>query len=128
MIKRMVSVLFACLFCVLSFGAAFACTSSEIDVSGNGSDCQTSKFELTTTSLEANDTFKFSISAEGTFYVDCGDGGTLSGTNASGKTISKNTNFSVTYTCTWTTAGAHTIKFGGAATEYSVVGFYDLEK
>ena len=102
--------------------AVAACASNQIDVAGNGSNCVDSKFELTTTSLSASDTFKFAISAEGTFYVDCGDGGTLSGTGTSGKTISKSTNFSVSYTCTWTTAGAHKIKFGGAATEYSTVG------
>lgn len=106
----------------MSNAAGAACASNQIDVAGNGSNCVDSKFELTTTSLSASDTFKFAISAEGTFYVDCGDGGTLSGTGTSGKTISKSTNFSVSYTCTWTTAGAHKIKFGGAATEYSTVG------
>ena len=61
------------------------------------------------------------MAAKGTFYVDCGDGGTLSGTNASGKTISKSTNVSSTYTCEWASAGAHTIRFGGVATEYPVL-------
>lgn len=106
----------------MSNAAVAACASDKIDVAGDGSNCVDSKFELTTTSLSASDTFKFAISAEGTFYVDCGDGGTLSGTGTSGKTISKSTNFSVSYTCTWTTAGAHKIKFGGVATEYSIVG------
>ena len=119
----MFSAVFACLFVAFMSGAAVAaCASNEIDVADNGSNCQTSKFEVTTTSLVANGTFKFAISAEGTFYVDCGDGGSLSGTGASGKTISKSTNFSVSYTCTWTAAGAHTVKFAGAATEYSTVG------
>ena len=110
-----------CLFVTLASARVYACTSNEIDVTGNGSNCQTSKFELTTTNLSAGDSFNFSISARGTFYVDCGDDGTLSGTNASGKTISKSTNVNVTYMCEWASAGAHTIKFGGIATAYASV-------
>ena len=121
-LKRMLFVAFAYLFYVVFATAAVACTSSQIDVLGNGTQCETSKFQLTTTSLGANDSFNFWMSAQGTFYVDCGDGGTLAGTNVSGKTISKTTNVNVQYSCSWSSAGAHTINFGGVATEYSVVG------
>lgn len=104
-------------------GVAFAdCPANKIDVTGNGTQCEVSKFEVTTTNLAAGGSLKFDLSAKGTFYVDCGDGGTLSGTGASGKTISKSTNISVTYTCTWASAGAHTIRFGGVATQYASVG------
>ena len=121
-LRRLIGCIFAGFLACVSFDtAAFACTTNEIDVTGNGSNCQTSKFELTTTNLSAGDSLKFSISAKGTFYVDCGDGGTLSGTGASGKTITKSTNVSVTYTCEWASAGAHTIRFGGVATEYPVL-------
>ncbi len=65
----------------IKYKNTYACTSNQIDVTNNGSNCQTSKFELTTTNLSAGVSFKFDISASGTFYVDCGDGGTLSGTH-----------------------------------------------
>ena len=116
---------FSFVICALSTvftGTAFAaCASNEIDVIGDGSNCNLSKFEVTTTNLPADSSFKFDLSAKGTFYVDCGDSGALSGTEASGKTISKSTPVSVTYTCTWTSAGTHTIRFGGIATQYASV-------
>ena len=80
------------------------------------------KFSLTTTSLSANSTFQFTMSARGTFYVDCGDGGILSGpsgSGVSGDTITKSDTNEYTYTCTYSSAGAKTIQFGGAATGYS---------
>lgn len=118
--KRIICAVFTCLFIAFAGADAYAaCTANQIDVKGDGTQCEVSKFELTTTNLSANDSFHFSMSAKGTFYVDCGDGGTLSGTNASGKKISKSTNVNVQYTCEWATAGAHTIKFGGIATEYA---------
>ena len=120
--KRLLFGLFAFLIGVAGTGAAGACTSSEIDVLGDGTQCEISKFQLTTTNLGANGSFNFWTSAKGTFYVDCGDGGTLSGTGASGKTITKSTNVNVQYTCSWSSAGAHTINFGGVATEYSSFG------
>ena len=79
-------------------------------------------FTLTTTSLSANSTFQFTMSAQGTFYVDCGDGGILSGSSGSGvsgDTITKSDTNEYTYTCTYSSAGAKTIQFGGAATGYS---------
>ena len=44
-------------------------------------------FSLTTS---ATNSFEFDLSAQGTFYVDCGTGGTLSGTGVSDGTITKN--------------------------------------
>ena len=89
-------------------------------------------FSVTTTSLAANGTFPFSLSAQGTFYVDCGDGGTLSGTGVSGGTIDRSsTTDNDMYTCTYSTAGVKTIRFGGLATAYNEdwetpIAFYDL--
>ena len=81
------------------------------------------KFSITTTPMAANDTFKFNMSAKGTFYVDCGDGGTLSSTandiGADGITITRSDTTDAKYTCTYPTAGAHIIRFGGTAEQYS---------
>ena len=120
--KRLFSALFALLVGVAITGAAVACTENEIDVTGNGSQCEQVKFTLTTTELTANGSFNIWLSAKGTFYVDCGDGGLLSGVGASGKTITKSANLTSQYSCSWTAAGAHTIRFGGTATEYASVG------
>ncbi|MBP5485575.1 MAG: hypothetical protein J6Y07_02610, partial [Alphaproteobacteria bacterium] len=98
-----------------------ACTESQIDVNGDGTLCETAKFTLTTTNYTSvGGTFTFQISAAGTFYVDCGDGGTLSGTGVTGNTIDRtnNTNEDI-YTCTYSTTGTKTIRFGGLATNYS---------
>ena len=78
---------------------------------------QQPKFTLTTTSLSANDTFRFTLSAAGTFYVDWGDG--------NGETIDRTGNTEETvYFHTYTTGGAYTIKFGGLATGYDNSGFW----
>ena len=79
-------------------------------------------FTLTTTNLSAGDTFQFKISAAGEFYVDCGDDGILSGpsgSGVSGDTITKSNTNEYTYTCTYSSAGVKTVRFGGAATGYS---------
>ncbi len=73
-------------------------------------------FTITTTSLNSGDTFVFSLTARGTFYVDCGEGGRLSGSDVSGDKIA--TRNGGTYTCTYSTGGVKTIRFGGLATEY----------
>ena len=108
--------------CVFGATAAHACTSDEIDVLGDGTNCQTTKFTITTTEVEADDEFVFGISAQGTFYVDCGAGGTLSGNGVSGKTIDRtsvaDTNNIDTYICTYANGGVKTIRFGGTATGY----------
>ena len=51
--------------------SAIACTSNEIEIDNN---CIDSKFTVTTTNMAANTTFKFVLTATGTFYVDWGDG------------------------------------------------------
>ena len=77
-------------------------------------------FTLTTTNLTASTrTFTFNISAAGTFYVNCGSDGTLSGTGVSGNTITKNDTTQYAYTCTYDTNGIKTIEFGGTATSYT---------
>lgn len=100
-------------------GTAYACDTNQIDVLGDGTQCETTKFSLTTTNLTVNDTFNFSISATGTFYVDCGADGVLSGTGASGSTITRSDTTPTTYTCTYSSANAKTIRFGGSATGYN---------
>ncbi|MBO7643008.1 MAG: hypothetical protein J6S74_02655 [Alphaproteobacteria bacterium] len=102
--------------------AAVACDENEIDVTGNGTNCQPVKFTLTTTNLAANGQLNIWMSAKGTFYIDCGDKGTLSGTGTSGKTLTKSTNLVSEISCKWSAAGEHTIRFGGIATEYASVG------
>ncbi len=100
--------------------ARAACTTDEIDVLGDGTQCETAHFSITTTNLNADDTFQFSLNAVGTFYVDCGTGGVLSGTGVSGNTITLGAANATTYTCTYSgTTGAKTVRFGGAATGYN---------
>ena len=97
-----------------------------------GTSCETEKFSVTTTSNAT--TLKFALRATGDFYVDCGDGGTLTQDTSSygtlsGKTISRTSTGTTWYTCTWGSAGVHHIKFSGTATGYqtnltSPIGFY----
>ena len=78
------------------------------------------KFILTTTSTTTS--FQFKMSAAGNFTVDCGDNGTLSSEAndvTNNNTITRNDTNEVKYTCQWASAGAHQIKFGGAATGYN---------
>ncbi len=83
------------------------------------------KFTVTTTNLTLDTTtntvvFRFNMSAAGTFYVDCGDDGTLSGTGVSGNTIARTNDTTLAqYTCTYTSGGVKTIRFGGLADDYS---------
>ena len=51
-------------------GTAYACDTNQIDVLGDGTQCETAKFTLTTTNLVLPDDaeFKFYMSASGTFY------------------------------------------------------------
>ena len=95
------------------------CYANQIDVNGDGDTCIDSKFTITTTPMSDGSTFSFAMSASGTFYVDCGDGGTLSGTGVSGNTITRNNTTNAQYTCTYPTAGTHKILFAGDATGYS---------
>ena len=85
------------------------------------------KFSVTTTDLSdsiAQNGFKFLMSASGIFTVNCGTGGTLSGSGVDGNTIDRtsNTNENI-YTCTWNTGGVKTITFDGTADGYAT--FYN---
>ena len=70
-------------------------------------------FSVTTTSLSTGNTFQFTISASGTFSVDCGSGGTLSGTGVTGATTidRSTTTTNDTYTCSYSSGGVKTISF-----------------
>ena len=118
--------LVACLFIGTATTAAHAaCATNEIDVLGDGTQCETSKFEVTTTNLSANDTIKFTMSAKGTFYVDCGTDGTLTqisgayNSTTSGMTVTIGNATGHTYTCTYSSGGTKTIRFSGIATAYT---------
>ena len=112
--------LFACVLCVLCvFSPVYA---EEI----------TYPFSVTTTTLPDNDkTFKFTMSAKGTFYVDCG-GGTLSGTGVGedGITINRSDvdtsqlTSGDTYTCTYSNTSPKTIRFGGETDAYNYSHYY----
>ncbi len=125
--KKLVFILFA-IFVFIA--PAIACDTNEIDVLGDGTQCETAHFTLTTTST--TDSFQFTMSAAGTFYVDCGNGGTLDSdaNDVSGNTITRTNTTETTYTCNWGTSAPQTIRFGGRATEYSTsaltaaIGFY----
>ena len=69
------------------------------------------KFFLTTTSTNS---FSFSISAAGKFYIDWGDGKT--------QLITKNNVEYTNYSYTYKKTGTYTIKLGGIATGYTMEG------
>ena len=114
--KRYLCALLVAVACVFGAPAAYACDADEIDVLGDGTSCQTAKFKVTTTPI-ASGTFTFYISAQGTFYIDCGTDGTLSGTGASGKTVSRSSTGQALYTCTYSgdESESREIRFGGGA-------------
>lgn len=114
-LRRLAGYIFAgVLWCVSSVAASVACTSNEIDVLGDGTQCEAAKFTVTTTNLSANTEFRFTITAEGTFYVDWGDGTV--------ERLSHISTLEVLHKHKYTTAGVKTIRFGGVATEYSITG------
>ena len=118
-LQTYIRIVVACFFgVVFSFflNVAYACTTGQIDT---GIECVDTKFSVTTTNLPANTEFKFYMSAQGTFYVDCGDGVAISGTGASGNMITRNDTTEALYTCAYTDSGVKTIKFAGLATGYS---------
>lgn len=124
LLRRFAFIGFACLASLLSANAAVAaCATNEIDALGDGTQCETAKFSVTTRSNAT--TLIWTMSATGPFYVDCGDGGTLTqsgtttGSTISGNTITRTGTDSTTYTCTWVSSGAHTVRFGGTATGYN---------
>ena len=118
-LKTIIITTILCIIYMIPTIAHAACAENEIDVLGDGTQCELAKFTLTTTNLSANTAFNFSMSAMGTFYVDCGAGGILSGTGVSGMTIIRSNTTDTTYKCTYTDAGIETIRFGGVATEYN---------
>ena len=78
-----------------------------------------------TVSVSSGNIFDFSIGASGTFYVDCGEGGSLYNAIEGNKIGG-----GYTY-CQYTSVGTKTIRFGGVATKYngySVIEFYGTSK
>ena len=119
MSKLLKSIIVATLLCFIYLFptiAHAACAENEIDVLGDGTQCEITKLTLTLRQLMVPGiVIRFDMSAMGTFYVDCGSGGTLGGTGASGKTITRSDTNNATYTCTYSTNGYKTIRFGGIA-------------
>ena len=80
------------------------------------------KFSITTS---ATNELQFMLSAQGTFYVDCGTGGILSSTNStanamiSGGTINKTDTTNYIFKCSYSNSAVRTIRFGGTATNYT---------
>ena len=93
--------------------APLTCPTGKMLINGV---CDDPAFTITTTSDTTE--LKFSLAARGTFYVDCGDGGTLTGSGVTDTQIIRSGISSSLYSCTWESAGAHTIMFGGTAVEY----------
>ena len=94
-------------------GYAVACTSTQLEVDN---DCINSKFTVTTTNMSANTTFKFVLTATGTFYVDWGDGSAV-------QTITRNDTTPTEYSHPYTAAGERVIKFAGLATGYNTTNY-----
>ncbi|MBP5364028.1 MAG: hypothetical protein J6Y49_01610 [Alphaproteobacteria bacterium] len=101
----------------------YPCTSDKIDAHKDGLECYDPEFEIVTT--DDTTELKFVLTATGTFYVDCGDDGTLSrrntgsGASVTGNTITQQTSVVSVYTCSYPTAGRHTIRMAGEATGYT---------
>lgn len=92
-----------------AIGAARAdCATNEFAV---GAECIESKFQITTTEMDAGAAFSFYMSAMGTFYVDWGDG--------TSEKIERTDTTETLYLHTYTSAGPHRIQLGGLATGYS---------
>ena len=87
--------------------------------------CMNGKFAIKTTDAANTNTFQFTMSAAGTFTVNCVDGGTLtSSVNptdvTNNNTITRGDTTAATYTCTWNDAGPHVVVFvDSTPTEYS---------
>ena len=108
--RKFVIFLFALLLPIS--GAFAACADNEIDVLGDGTQCELAHFSVTTTNMAANTTFSFTLSASGTFYVDWGDG-TIDTISRTGTILETK------YSHAYPIAGVKTIRFGGVATGYS---------
>jgi uncharacterized repeat protein (TIGR02543 family) len=89
------------------------------------------EFTMTTTNMPANSTFWMGTTAAGTFYLDCGEGGTpveadkITGTVGESKIATpQSVQFKVyTFGCKYTQAGEHTIHMAGQATKYSTIKY-----
>ena len=119
--RKIKSVFFSiiCTFGILfaQISNAVACTADEIDIGGS---CVDAKFTVTTKELTSSErTFKFVLSASGTFYVDWGDGTV--------DTIARNNTTPEVYTHTFTTDGTKVIKFAGLANGYNNVSYADKD-
>ena len=119
MSKLLKSIIVATVLCFIYLFptiAHAACAENEIDVLGDGTQCELAKFTIITTEIGDDGKFQFYMSAKGTFYVDCGAGGTLSSSasDVSGMTITRSNTTGATYTCTYTgDTESKTIRFGG---------------
>ena len=88
-----------------------ACNDGFEMVDGVCKSTMDAEFIITTTELSDGATFSFSISAAGTYYIDCDDG---KGVQVKEKT---NTNMA-TYTCSYAKGGVKHIGLSGQATQY----------
>lgn len=107
-------------FFMLTANAMADCATTEIDVLGDGTQCETVKFSVTTTSTTSS--FLFRMSAAGVFYVDWGDGNIEPIDRTGDTTIAD-------YSHTYEAAGTYVIRFAGNSTAYSetavsVITFY----
>ena len=133
--KRFLIAIASMFFGVAIGNSAYAeCTADQIDVLGDGTQCEPVHFTLGTTSN--TNKLSFIMTAEGDFYVDCGNGGTLTSSASdvtNNTTITRRNRESATYTCTWGTAYTQSVRFGGTAkayhaysttADYPAIGFY----
>ena len=84
------------------------------------------KFSITTVPMSAGQEFKFSLTAAGTFYIDCGTGGIpIGATTVLGnvgtivRNSARNDGLYDVYSCRYDIAGSHTIRMSGNATAYT---------
>ena len=90
----------------------------------NTNTCEFQEQFTVTTTADATQLL-FDLATIGTYYVDCGTDGTLvqneySGdNNAAGTVITRTLTTKQSYTCSWPTAGVHTVKFAGTTTSYN---------
>ena len=123
-----IGALLSVFFCCNAFADNVTCESDETLINGvcepvcngtttnfeyNGT-CIKNKFQVTTVSMAAGETFKFQINASGQFYIDWDDPN-----SAQPVTYQSTSSYGTTFSHTFTDAGVHVIKFGGpGATGY----------
>lgn len=84
---------------------------------------QWAKFSALVDVTSVDGTIEFSLGAIGTYTVNCGDGGTLSGTGVSGNTITRTSTTTSKYTCTYSRTGGKIIGFDGTSTGYGTFSY-----